>query len=87
MGDGVEERVLALVAANLANEEDGVEYDAGDDEQKENRAEDGEGEGTFVPDDPADVEGDETADDERAKGDVESDSSAASGDVHGLEAV
>ena len=87
VGDGVEEGVLTLVTANLTNEEDGVEHDAGDDEQKENRAKDGEGKGTLVPDDPADVEGDETADDERAKGDIESDSSAASSDVHGLEAV
>ena len=41
MGDGVEEGVLALVAADFADEEDGVEDDAGDEERKEDDAEDG----------------------------------------------
>src|SRR5579871_131847 len=43
VGDGVEEGVLTLVAADLADEEDGVEDDSGDEEGEENDAEDGEG--------------------------------------------
>jgi hypothetical protein len=82
MGDGVEEGVLALVAADLADEKDGVEGDAGNDEQKQDGAENGKGKGALVADDPADVEGDEAADEESAEGDEEGDSSASSGDVH-----
>lgn len=82
VGDGVEEGVLALVAADLADEEDSVEGDAGDEESEEDDAEDGEDDGALVEEDPADVEGDETADEERAEGDKEGDRSAASGDVH-----
>jgi hypothetical protein len=84
VGDGVEEGVLTLVAANLSDEEDGVENDASDEAGEEDDAQDGEGEVSLVANDPIDVEGDETTDEERAKGDEEGDSSAASGDVHGL---
>ena len=52
VGDGVEEGVLALVAADFADEEDGVEDDAGDEEREENDAEDGEGDGALVEEDP-----------------------------------
>jgi hypothetical protein len=40
VGDGVEEGVLALVAADFADEEDGVEDDAGDQQGEEDDAED-----------------------------------------------
>jgi hypothetical protein len=84
VGDGVEEGVLPLVAADLSDEEDGVEDDACDEGGEEDDAEDDEGEVSLVADDPVDIEGDETADEEGAEGDEEGDSSAASGDVHGL---
>ena len=45
MGDGVEEGVLTLVAADLADEEDGVEDDAGDEDGEEDDAEDERGRG------------------------------------------
>ncbi len=54
VGDGVEEGVLTLVAADFADEEDGVEDDAGDEEREENDAEDGEGDGALVEEDPGD---------------------------------
>ena len=84
VGDGVEEGVLTFVTTNLADQEDRVKGDASDDERKQDGAEDGEGDGALVDDDPADVEVDEAADQKRAKGDEEGDRSAASGDVHGL---
>jgi hypothetical protein len=82
VGDGVEEGVLTLVAADLADEEDSVENDASDEDSEEDDAEYGEGEGALVEDDPADVECDSEADGEYAKGDEGGDGSAASGDVH-----
>jgi hypothetical protein len=87
VGHGVEEGVLTFVAADLSNEEDGVEDDTGDEGSEEDDTKDGQGEGAFVEDDPADVEGDGEANGESAEGDEEGDSSAASGDVHGLKEV
>ena len=85
VGDGVEERVLALVAADLADQEDGVEDDSGDEQAEQDNADDEQGEAAFVEDDPGDVEGDEAADEEGSEGDREGDSSASSGDVHGVD--
>ncbi len=56
MGDGVEEGVLALVAADFADEEDGVEDDSGDEDGEEDDSEDEEGDAALVVDDPGDVE-------------------------------
>ena len=85
VGDGVEEGVLTLVAADLADQEDGVEDDAGDEQAEEDEADDKQGDAPLVEDDPGDVEGDEAADDEHPEGDGKGDGSAASGDVHGVE--
>jgi hypothetical protein len=86
VGDGVEEGVLALVAADLADQKDRVENDSGDEDGEEDDPEDEQGEMTLLvnADDPGDVEGDGETDGEGAKGDEEGDGSAASGDVHGL---
>ena len=43
VGDGVEEGVLTLVAADLADQKDGVEDDTGDEDGEEDDAEDEEG--------------------------------------------
>ena len=83
VSDGVEEGVLTLVAADLANQEDGVENDAGDESGKQDDAKDGEGDGALVQKDPADIECDGKADGECAEGDEEGNGSAASSDVHG----
>jgi hypothetical protein len=83
VGDGVEEGVLALVAADLADEEDGVEDHTGDEGGEEEDAEYDEGKGALVEDDPGAL-GDGEADEDGAEGDEEGDGSAASGDVHGL---
>ena len=83
MGDGVEEGVLALVAADLADEEDGVEDDTGDESGEEDEAKDGERDGALVEDEPGALR-DGKADEERAKRDEEGNGAASSGDVHGL---
>ena len=79
---GVEEGVLSLVAADFADEEDGVEYDQSDERGEEDDTKDGDGKGALVEDDPGDVEGDGEADGEDAQGDEGGDGSAASGDFH-----
>ena len=84
VGDGVEEGVLALIAADFADKEDGIEDDAGGEQGEEDDAEDEQDEAAFVEDDPADVEGDGCAEGEHAEGDEEGDGSAASGDVHSV---
>ena len=63
--DGVEEGVLALIASNLADKEDGIEHDAGDKKREEDDAEDGKGDGALVDDDPGTL-GDGEADEEDA---------------------
>jgi len=82
VGDGVEEGVLTLVAADFADEEDGVEDDASDECGEEDDAEDGEGKGALVEDDPSDVEGDGEANGEDAECDEGGDGSASSCNVH-----
>jgi len=56
VGDGVEEGVLTLVAADLADQKDGVEDDAGGDQAEEDEAHDEQGDAPLVEDDPCDVE-------------------------------
>ena len=84
MGDGVEEGVLTLVAANLANEEDCVEDDTSDQGREEDNANDEDEDVFFALDDPGDVEGDGKASEQDTEGDEKGNRSAASSDVHGL---
>jgi hypothetical protein len=84
VGDGDEEGVLTLVAADLANEEDCVEDHAGDECAEEDNAQHGEGEVSLVANDPVDVKGDKATNEENAEGDEEGNGSAASSDVHSL---
>jgi len=85
VGDGVEEGVLALVAADFADQEDGVEDDSGGEQAEENEAKDYQGKAALVEDDPGDVEDDEADNYEHTEGDGKCDGSAASVDVHGVE--
>ena len=84
VGYGVEEGVLALVAADLADEEDGVEGDSGGNDAEEDDSEDEGEDAALVEDDPTDIEIDGDADEDRPEGDEEGDGSSAAGDVHGL---
>ena len=80
VGDRVDERVVLLVAADLADQKDGVEHEAGDDDQEEDQAE--EGQDAFLPVDhqPADVQRDSNGDEADAENDEENDRTAAAGD-------
>jgi len=86
VGDGVEEGVLALVTADLADEKDGVENDAGDQDGEEDDPKHKQSEMTLVvnPNNPGDVEEDGEASEQYAESDEDGDGAAASGDVHGL---
>ena len=83
VGDGVEEGVLALVAADFSYEEDSVEDDAGEQGGEEDDAEDEQGDAALVEDDPADVEGDGNAGEQDSEDDGESDGTAALSEIHG----
>jgi hypothetical protein len=82
VGDGVEEGVLTLVAANLTDDEDGVENDAGDQDREEDDAQDEQRKVALVVDDPGDVEEDGEAGEQYAKRDEDCNGSAASIDIH-----
>ena len=65
--DGVDERVVLIVAAHFAHEEHGVDDDAGDDQRKGEDAEDERQDPPPVDEDPADVEGDGCGDQDDAE--------------------
>ena len=82
--DGVQEGVLALVAADFADEEDGIQHHASYQCAEEDDAEYEVDDAGAIEQDPGDVEGDRQAGEHHAEGDGEGDGSAASGDVHAL---
>jgi hypothetical protein len=82
VGDGFEERVLALVATDFADEEDGVEHDAGDEDREEHDAEEIDGEAAAVVVYPGDVEDDGEDRETHAQRDEERFGSAAACEIH-----
>ena len=82
VGDGFEEGVLALVAADFADEEDGVDNDAGDEDGEEDDAEEVDGEAAAVVVDPGDVEDDGERGETHAERDEKRSGSAAPGEIH-----
>ncbi len=66
--DGVEERVLLVVAMQFAHEEHGVDDDAGDDQREREHAEHQRQQAPPVDVDPADVQGDRRRDEDDAEG-------------------
>ena len=82
VGDRVDEGVLALVAADFANQEDGVEHHAGHQQAEQQDAEDQRKNAAFMQEDVVDVEIDGDADEDRPQGDRKGNGAAASGDVH-----
>jgi hypothetical protein len=82
VGDGVEEGVLTLVPSNFADEEDGVEHDASNQQGEQDDSQDRERNGALVEHDPANIERDRKTDEEDAERDEEGDRSSAAGDVH-----
>ena len=84
VGDGVEEAVLAVVAADLAEEEDGVEDDTGDQDAEEQDTQNVDRDACSVGGQPGDVERDGKADQADTQGDEEGLGSAAARKVHGM---
>jgi hypothetical protein len=80
--DGVDERLVLLVAPDLADQEDCVENDAGDDERKDENA--GQQETGFPPieDHPADVERERATDQSGAQDDEKRDRFSAPAEPH-----
>jgi hypothetical protein len=87
VGDGVEEGVLPLVAAHLTDEKDGVEDDSGDQDGKQDDAENEERQVALVMHDPSDVKEDGEAGEQHAERDEDCDGSAATIDVHALRSL
>jgi hypothetical protein len=85
VGDGFEERVLTLVAADFADKEDGVDDDTGDEDREEHNAEEIDGEAAAVVVDPGDVEDDGEDCKTHAQRDEERFGSAAACEIHGYE--
>ena len=67
--DGVQEGILPLVSAHLADKEDGVQHDPGDQQSEQDQAENKQHDAAFVQHDPRDVERDQAADDQHAQRD------------------
>jgi len=82
VGDGFEEGVLALIATDFADQEDGVDDDAGDEDGEENDAEKVDGEAAAVVVNPGDVEDDGQGGETHAERDEKRSGSAAPGEVH-----
>ena len=82
VGNGFEEGVLALVAADLADQEDGVDDDAGDEDGEEDHAEEVDGEAAAVVVDPGDIEDDGEGGETHAQRDEERSDAAAAREIH-----
>jgi hypothetical protein len=80
--DGVDEGVVLLVAAYLADEEGGVEDEAGDDDGEEDDAEDEQRDLSPVEQNPADVEREREDDEADAERQKEDNGFAAAADAH-----
>jgi hypothetical protein len=81
--DGVDEGVVLLVAADLADEEGRVQHQPRDDEAEEDDAEDEERHLAPVQQDPPDVQGEREDDEADAERQKEDDRLAAAADAHG----
>ena len=77
VGHGIDERLVLVVPPDFANQEDGIENDAGDDEGKHENAEEQQSGLPPADNDPADVEGERPADDARPEDDEEGDRAPA----------
>ncbi len=85
VSDSVEEGILALIAADFADQEDSVEDDTRGEQGEEDHAKNDGGDASLVKDDPGDVIRDEATDEQHSKCDREGNGSASSVHVHGVE--
>lgn len=82
MSDGVDEAVVLLIAANFADQEDGVENESGDDGAEEDDAEKDFDAFAPVEDDPAAADGEGDGSQNDAEAEEESNRLATAGDAH-----
>ena len=80
--DGVEKAVLALVAADLADKKDGVQHHAGDQDRKQDDADQIDGEAAAVAVNPGDVQRHRQRREAHAENDEEGLGSAAACEIH-----
>ena len=73
VGDRVDERIVLLVAPDLAHEKDGVEHEPADDDEEEDDAQDEQQPLAPVEEDPPDVECDRKGDETAPEDDEDSD--------------
>jgi hypothetical protein len=82
VGDGLEEGVLALVAADFADQEDGVNDDPGDEDGEEDDAKEINSKAAAVVMDPGDVEDDGEGGETHAQRDEKCPGAAAAVEIH-----
>ncbi len=83
MGDGIDEAVVLFVAANFTHQEAGVHDHPGDEQGKEDHAEEEQDAFAPVENDPADIQPDRQQHQANAQHDEKSDGPAAAADAHG----
>ena len=83
MGNGIDKSVVLFVAADFAYQKDCIEYDADDDERKENNSQDEQRDLAPVEQDPTDIESDGKRDEARPEGDEENYGLATASYRHG----
>ena len=84
MRDGIDEAVVLFVAADFADEEDGVQNHSGDDRGEKNHAEKQQHAFAPIEDGPADSEGYGQGYEGAAQHDEEGDRFSAARDLHGV---
>ena len=83
VGDGIDEAVMLLVAANFTHQKTGVHDQPGDQQGEEDYAQEKQDSFAPVENDPADIQPDRQQDQANAQHDEKSDSPAAAADGHG----
>ena len=82
MADGIEKRILALVAADLPHQKDRIKHNARNEQAEEDNAKHSECDRAVVQDEPPDLQRNRKTHKQDAQRDEEGDSSAASGNIH-----
>jgi hypothetical protein len=82
MGDRIEKCVVAFVPADFADDEDGIDDEAGDDDAKENNAEYQWNDAAPMIDNPTDIEKNGQGNETRAKRNEKGNRFATAGDPH-----
>ena len=82
VGDGVEKAVLPFVTAHFADEKDGIEDDAGDEQREKGNSQHQRDKAAPVEDDPPELKRHRNGDHADAEGDEQGNRASAAGDMH-----